>query len=200
MALCLQETYLQPVNQNVLRRFNVFRKDRLYAARPSGGVAIVTQKHVPCVEVSLNTSLEAVAVRLLTDRLITVCSLYIPPGYSLTVHELECLTEQLPTPFLIMGDFNAHNPLWGSCRRDTRGSVIERFVLLAGVCIMNSGQATHYSASSCTFTSIDLSIIHPGIFDNYLWKVLENPLVNDHFPLIVEPCMLPAVLNSRTPR
>lgn len=78
-----------------------FGKYRLHAARPSGGVAIVPQKIVRCISDELNTLLEAVAVRLLTDPLITVSSLYVPLRYSLTVTELQCLTDQLATPLLM---------------------------------------------------------------------------------------------------
>lgn len=128
IAFCLQETHLNNSHSNILRRFQVFRRDRPLLSHSSGGVAIVVQPSTPCVEVPLNTTLEAVAVRVLLDRLITVCSLYIPPSYPVSREELESLHDQLPQPALILGDFNAHNPLWGSRRRDTRGLMIERFL------------------------------------------------------------------------
>nr|CAI5817414.1 unnamed protein product [Callosobruchus analis] len=38
------------------------------------------------------------------------------------LEELEAILSQLPVPFILAGDFNAHNPLWGSERLD-RGVV-----------------------------------------------------------------------------
>lgn len=129
IAFCLQETHLNASHTNILKYFQVFRKDRIQAVHSSGGVAVVVQRSTPCSEVTLQTSLEAVAARILLDRIITVCSLYIPPSYQLKIEELEDLVSQLPPPFLLLGDFNAHNPLWGSGRRDPRGALIERFLL-----------------------------------------------------------------------
>lgn len=71
IALCLQETYLKESHSNLLKRFQLFRKDRLYGSHASGGVAIIVQRSTPCVEVCLDTKLEAVAAKVLTDRAIT---------------------------------------------------------------------------------------------------------------------------------
>jgi endonuclease/exonuclease/phosphatase family metal-dependent hydrolase len=59
--------------------------------------------------VNLNTDLQAVAVRITLDKTITLCSVYIPPNSSLSLTQLKHLDDQLPTPFIIMGDFNGHN-------------------------------------------------------------------------------------------
>lgn len=67
LAFCLQETHLNNNHTNILTRFQVFRRDRLHSSHTSGGVAIIVAKSTPCVEVPLNTTLEAVAVRILSD-------------------------------------------------------------------------------------------------------------------------------------
>lgn len=76
----------------------------------SGGVAIFTQKLAACMELKLTTPLEIVAVRILTDRVIALCSLYIPPSYKLAIQELQCLLDELPVPH-----FNAHNSHNAQC-------------------------------------------------------------------------------------
>lgn len=128
-AFCLQETHLKETRSNVLRHYQVFRQDRLHSSVASGGVAVVAQRTTPSAEVALYTTLEAVTARILLDRVVTVCSVYISPGYQLQYEELEDLVSQLPAPYLILGDFNAHNPLWGSGKRDARGALVERFLL-----------------------------------------------------------------------
>ncbi|KJV98875.1 hypothetical protein RAMDARK_1872 [Rickettsia amblyommatis str. Darkwater] len=35
----------------------------------------------------------------------------------MNLQELQGLVGQLPQPFLILGDFNAHHPMWGSTRQ-----------------------------------------------------------------------------------
>lgn len=112
--LCLQETHLKPTQTNFLKQYSVFRRDRDCYTHSSGGVAIVLQKSVPCSPLQLLTALEAVAVRaILFNRLITVCSLYVPPDYRLSSSEFESLIDELPEPFLLVGDLNAHSELWG---------------------------------------------------------------------------------------
>ena len=48
------------------------------------------------------------------DKAITLCSFYIPPNPSLSLIQFKNLSDQLPIPFIIMGDFNGHSPLWDS--------------------------------------------------------------------------------------
>ena len=199
-TMCLQETHLKGSHSNILKHFQWFRRDRLQSNHPSGGSAVVVQRSVPCSEVTLNTALEAVATRILLDRIITVCSVYIPPNYQLKYEELEVLCNQLPPPFVLVGDFNAHNPLWGSSRKDTRGALIERFLLSTGLCLQNSTAATHFSSSTRTFTSIDLSVVHPTLFPLLSWRVIPNPYGSDHFPIVLDFLNPPVTLPVRSPR
>lgn len=186
-AFCLQETYLKPSKYNFLRSFQIFRKDRMSQTGSSGGVAIVVDAQMPSIEVPLDTSLEAVAVRLMLDRLVTVCSLYVSPTSTLTLLELEHLADQLPEPFVILGDLNAHNPLWGSQRLDSRGSVIERFLSRRAASILNTGEPTYFSSTHRSFSCIDLSIVSSSIFTCFTWSVLNNPYGSDHFPVHLTP-------------
>lgn len=152
--MCLQETHLNNSNRNLLFHYSVFHKDCVNAFNSSGGIAVVVQRSVSCTTVSINTNLEEVAV--------TVCSLYIPPGYHLHPQELEDLVKQLSSPFLILGDFNAHNPLWGSTQQDARGSVIERFLMSSASCLLSGKQPSFHSPTGIR-SSINLSIVHPVI-------------------------------------
>ena len=44
----------------------------------------------------------------------TVCSLYLPPGDNISLTDLSDLISELRIPFIIVGDFNAHNSIWDS--------------------------------------------------------------------------------------
>ena len=79
--------------------------------RAAGGSTILVRDNILHSYVNLNTDLQAVAVRITLDKTITLCSVYIPPNSSLSLTQLKNLSDQLPTPFIIMGDFNGHNPL-----------------------------------------------------------------------------------------
>jgi hypothetical protein len=81
--------------------------------RSSGGVTIMIKISIPHRQISLNTNLQAVAVTLSLHNTITLCSIYIPPSYPLGGNERDELISQLPSPFILIGDMNAHSTIWG---------------------------------------------------------------------------------------
>lgn len=186
ICFCLQETYLNAKISSPFRRHNIFRKDRVDAARASGGVAIVTPKAIPSIQVPLSTNLEAVAVQICLDRIITICSLYLPPSMVVDQRDFENLCDQLPSPFLILGDLNAHNPLWGGARADSRGKMLERVLLSRPLCLLNTGTPTHVNTITRSFSAIDISLCSPSVFHCIDWAVEQNPRGSDHYPVVVK--------------
>lgn len=199
-CLCLQETYLHTNMKTPLRRHNIFRKDRNDTIRASGGVAILTRASIPVRAVNLDTELEAVAVQMCLDRILTVCSLYLPPGENIAQKDIEDLCNQLPTPFILLGDFNAHNPLWGSARTDGRGKMVEKWLLSSSVCLLNTGTPTYIHSATQTFSALDLSFCSPSLFGVLEWSALENPLGSDHFPVLLRYLPQIDILTTRPPR
>lgn len=43
---------------------------------------------------------------------------------------------------LVLGDFNAHNTIWGSKSTDSKGRVIEQFYQQFNLTILNNGKPT----------------------------------------------------------
>ena len=80
----------------------------------SGGSSILVISSLPQREIKLKTDLQAVAVSVTLEKEITLCSVYIPPSFSLRSEHLNSLLQQLPSPYMLLGDFNGHNVLWGS--------------------------------------------------------------------------------------
>ena len=58
---------------------------------------------------------------------VTVIHFYNPCN-QLTVSDFDETMERVRWPVVWAGDFNAHNPLWGSERRDSNGAVIEKML------------------------------------------------------------------------
>ena len=61
--------------------------------RASGGSSIIIDNKVPHHVVDLNTPLQAVAVSATLHKVVTFCSLYIPPSYRLNICELNNLVD-----------------------------------------------------------------------------------------------------------
>ena len=99
----------------------------------------------PYEYISLNTSLQAIAVKAALTVVITLCCIYIPPNDNLNITELQRLIDQLPKPFLLLGDFNTHNEIWGSRNHNRRGKEIETFMTINNLICLNTGESTYMS-------------------------------------------------------
>ena len=121
VACCLQETHLKKSDNINLKNYSVYSTYVDEDERAAGGSTILVRNNVLHSYVNLNTDLQAVAVRITLDKTLTLCSVYIPPNSALGLAQLKNLADQLPTPFIIMGDFNGHNPLWGSKTTTDKG-------------------------------------------------------------------------------
>ena len=77
--------------------------------RASGGTSIMVKSSVPHSQFDLNTNLQAVAVNVTLSRKVTICSIYLPPSEVLSKNSLVNLTDLLPQPFMLVGDFNGHS-------------------------------------------------------------------------------------------
>ena len=118
---------------------------------------------IPSSECTLNTSLQAKAVAISTSKTITICSLYLPPSVNLNIVLLTRLIAQLPTSFVICGDFNGHSMTWGCDKNNSRGDRIDGFITENNICLLNDGSYTYLHHATGTFTAIDLSLCSPDI-------------------------------------
>ncbi|KAG5860672.1 hypothetical protein JTB14_028413 [Gonioctena quinquepunctata] len=125
-CICLQETHLKPKDSFNLRGFELFRRDVEPGTRAHGGIAIFIRNNFPAMEIPSRTDIQALAVHIDYDNL-TICNMYLP-NTDWTLAALQNIIEQLPSPFLIMGDFNSHNPIWESHKLDAGGRIIGRVI------------------------------------------------------------------------
>ncbi|VDI63713.1 Hypothetical predicted protein [Mytilus galloprovincialis] len=97
-----------------------------------------------------------------------------------------------------MGDFNAHNPLWGSKTHNAKGKIIEDFVSQEGLCIFNDGSNTYLHPGNGSYSSIDITICDPSLLLDYSWRVHDDLCGSDHFPIVLEHLFTSA--QQRVPR
>ncbi|GFU39056.1 hypothetical protein TNCV_5029141 [Trichonephila clavipes] len=111
-----------------VRGYNCVRRDVDGDTSPTGGVCLFTSNLFPSNVVTLHTSLQAVAVRIHVHSLVTVCCVYLPPNDVVPQVDLNHLVSQLPAPFILLGDFNGHSPLWGHDVTNSSGRKIEQLI------------------------------------------------------------------------
>ena len=152
----------------------------------SGNLFLIAPFPDLCLLVPLQTDLQAVAVSVTLEKEINFCSVYIPPSYPLRSEQLTLLLQQLPSPYMLVGDFNGHNVMWGSNDNDPRGESIEDFITKNDICLMNDKSKTYLDSGKGTFSSLDLSLCHPSLYLDYEWSVCEDQHGSDHFPILIE--------------
>ena len=92
---------------------------------------------------------------------------------------------KLPTPFLLLCDFNGHNFIWGSDDVNDKGRIIENFINKNNLCLYNNKTPTYLHPATGTYTSLDLSICYPTLLLDYEWKVHDDLCGSDHFPIFL---------------
>ena len=114
--VCLQETFLKTNDDITIKKthqsYNFINNT---GHRALGSVSILIRNDIPQSKIHLNTQLQAIAVKVTLHRTINICSIYIPPHDAINESEINNILQQLPTPFILLGDFNSHNTMWG-CR------------------------------------------------------------------------------------
>ena len=186
-VVCLQETLQSDQNLSNFRHFTqIFKNATKIDGRPNGGVAILIKNSIPHSTIQLNSNLQATAARITLHKLITICSIYLPPTTTFNQNELTDLLLQLPSPVLLMGDFNGHNPLWGGSTLDTRGKLVEDFVNNNNLCVLNDRSSTFLSSATGSRSSIDLTICDPSLMLDLAWSVYDDLCGSDHYPIVTK--------------
>lgn len=184
--MCIQETRLKENMNFYLNSFTVLRKDYTGGQIASGGVCLLISNEYTFNEINLNTDLQAVAATIFGPFKFTVCSLYLPPNVTFSIDQLVHLTQQLPEPLLLLGDFNGHNILWHSTETDTRGRLIEAFLGATNLCIINGNSPTHFCSATGKHSYIDLSLSSPQILSRIEWRVSDDLYGSDHYPIVID--------------
>lgn len=180
---CLQETKLKPGQIPSFANFdsyNFYHTDNQIA---SGGTSILIKKSYYSEPINISTSLQAVAVKVWFREPVAICNVYIPPDYSLTQNDISTLIGQLPTPYILVGDFNSHNRVWGSDHCNNKGKVMEHILTNENISLLNTGAATYFCSYTGKLSHIDLSLCDPKSFPSLSWQVLDDLHDSDHFPI-----------------
>ena len=158
---------------------------------PSGhnGVAIYVKNSVIHSPVKLNTQWQALAVRVTFQEKVFIVSNHYTPGSrnapSPKKSDFKNIISHFDKPFIMCGDFNAHNTLWSSKKDDNRGIEIEDFMLENDLGILNPNINTHWDEAHKSWSLLDLTIIHPDLYLDFDCEVIPDLHSSDHSPIIV---------------
>ena len=163
-----------------------------------GGVLLYVRHDIPQKSFTLQSPLQAVAVQLYLQRKYTICSLYLPPNEPINENDIKYLVRQLPQPFLILGDMNCRNPLWGDIISNPRGNILSSIIESEPIGVLNTGEPTHFHIQTGTLSAIDLSLCSDDALIDFGWRVIEDRYTSDHFPIVIDVAQSPPA--SRSPK
>ena len=185
-CLCLQELKLpNNTKYNIGNHYKSYFKLPNDNETPKGGTLIAIKTNISHHHIQLNTDLQAVAVSLTSGKIKSLCSVYLPPDEIITEDQLDQLIDQLPRPTLIVGDFNAHNPLWYDRRLDHRGEVIQGCMDVEELVVLNEDCPTYYRSHDQATSSIDLTLVTNTCAPDFNWNILDDLNGSDHYPILV---------------
>lgn len=153
---------------------------------PKWGVMTLVRESFQSREIKLNTKFNAIAVEINFPRKFTLCNIYWSNSEKRTETELRDLIAQLGENFLILGDLNANNQIWGSNSTNGRGTIIEKIIDEKDLIILNTGSQTHLHFSLKTFSAIDLSLCSMNLSHFFSWEVENDLHQSDHFPIVLK--------------
>ena len=100
---------------------------------------------------------------------------------------------------IICGDFNAHNPIWGSNLLNKRGEVLEELFLQSECVIINNGQGTCI-CSPTEDSPLDLTFIDKTFAHLATWIVHDDEWGSDHYPIFTHLGISPIHEETRVQR
>ena len=184
-VVCLQEAMLGDRVPRAPNGYSLQSYSSTNAAVPGDGLVFLFRLDVPYLRIPLNTTLQAFAFRTGTNPQLVICNLYISPNAAFNANQLEALVNQLDSPFIVLGDFNAKSRIWGSETENSRGQLIEDYLERNEVCIMNNGLPTRFDTYSGNTSALDLTLCSPQLQARFDWTTEDETHGSDHFPIII---------------
>ena len=112
-------------------------------------------------------------------------SLYSTQLYPWT-EQINTLIDRSLIPFILIGDFNAHDPVWGSNMQQIIGKNIKDLLNQEGLCISYDGSDTYLHPGNGSYSAIDLTICDPSLLLDFSWNVHDDLCGSNQFAIILE--------------
>lgn len=181
-VVCIQESRLSSRQQFSMPGYNVVRRDNPSDSGTRGLVMLIRQG-IPFQDSRYTGPLDAQVIPIHTSRgKVTIVNLYLPPTAAVQESDLDDIISGANR--IIVGDFNARSPRWGSQHTCSRGRFIENCVDRNDFVVLNSGQPTHVAQRGVE-SHIDVSLCSSRLAVSSSWEVISDLMGSDHFPIVV---------------
>ncbi|RVE40167.1 hypothetical protein evm_015183 [Chilo suppressalis] len=184
VILAIQETWLRPGTRFWIPGYACLRDDRNDG---KGGSVLFVLRNYSFHPINLSShnteKFNIIAIRAMN---ISFISIYIPnPDLSILL-QVFSIIKSIEKPYIILGDFNIHNEVWGCHISDSLSSTFLDLLDDLNLCILNDGSPTRRVAPNQNPKSaVDLSICSASLASNLNWQILTNTYGSDHYPILV---------------
>lgn len=184
--IALQETHIINRNEHLLhlpgyKKYH-HNKDYQYA---KSGILILIRNNIQ-VDQHLVSSGDLLfqSLTLKGNEKLHITNIYRECDVNLTTNMISSIHSFNSGHHLVLGDLNSQNPIWGSHRLSTSGTLWEEFADDKGLVFLNNGSPTLLSTRG-TLTSVDVTMASPDLAPHLTWTTLDMPEVGDHYPIII---------------
>ena len=203
-VVCLCETWLKDDRLPTFINYTPFFVSR--CDRPGGGIAILTRNDL-CI---LDGHLVALPGGFLEVQMLTICgcgynidllNLY-NPGRSVSEHEFDHYFQQMKSPCIIVGDFNAHHSLWRTKGRDsaTGSNLVAALFNFPDICLLTPPDLqTYFHVPTRSYSTLDLCFLSSELFSIAHLSLLDD-LGGDHTPILISLNFSPIMVAGKTKR
>ena len=195
--LCIQESYLhRNIQRFHMHGYNIERSDR--DPGHGGGLLTMVKSGLSYCRLPNPTTLEALVIRVkLQTRSVIIVNVYHAPRTSFDEAAYRQLLTEYSQDTIILGDLNAHSPLFGANSTDTRGRVLEDLIDHYNLVVLNTGVGTHVLCDGST-SHLDVAMASNNIARVASWSVHCDTLGSDHLPVFIN-LQDPAVVDDVLP-
>ena len=179
-VICVQETWFYAEQTFPIPNFTCLSRTRNTQQR--GGCAIYVHESINYDSYLADgeQELQRILIHYGNYR-ITLINFY-NPCKKLNENDLQKLYSYVITnDYIIKGDLNGHNTLWGSEKTDHNGKIIETIIDKNDSVLLNDGSGTRIDTHSGKISHLDLTITSPSLAGKCTWSIEKNQLGSDHF-------------------
>ena len=176
--ICIQETWFNDYNVSSIPNYICVCKNRPDGRR--GGLVMYLKNDITFQVMNTNGDAEYQRVDVFSKKGIISIFNYYNPCKRIESVELNDMIRSVPGKIMILGDFNSHNPLWGSSKLDTNGRTVESFMENNDLALLNDKSPTRLDPHFGTYSNLDLSIVSKELACSIEWNVLSNNFGSDH--------------------
>lgn len=185
--ICLQETRINVKTVISIAGYRTIQSvpQNLNA---TGGIAILIKNGYDFDEIPTTDPSRTLSVKVYMERTIVITCVYFSPSQPVVLQDLlQLKINGINCPLIIVGDFNAHNTLWGSADISARGRLVEDFLDRTNMIVANNGKHTRVPyCEGQRFTAVDLCICDTHFLPIISWDVDDDAHNSDHLPNLIK--------------